>query len=143
MNRRLFYQLNRAQRALTRTADAGLRRDLGVTAVQLGALFALAEHDGMVLRDLGRTLALANSAISGLADRLEREGLAERRPDPRDGRAFRLHLTTRGRALTQAAKPFLGRFNDRIEDGFTPAELDTVARFLSTLTDRFKDDDDD
>ncbi len=143
MTRRLFYQLNRAQRALTRTADAGLRRELGVTAVQLGALFALAEQDGMVLKDLGRTLALANSAVSGLADRLEREGLAERRPDPRDGRAFRLHLTERGRETAQTANPFLGRFNARIEDGFTAAELDVVARFLSTLTDRFKDDDDD
>jgi len=143
MKRRLFYQLTRAQRALARTADAGLRGEMGVTAVQLGALFALAERDGMVLKELGRTLALANSAVSGLADRLEREGLAERRPDPRDGRAFRLHLTDRGREVTKAAKPFLGRFNDRIEDGFTAAELDIVARFLSTLTDRFKDDDDD
>lgn len=143
MRRRLFYQLNRAQRAVTRTADAGLRRELGVTAAQLGALFALAERDGMVLKELGRTLALANSAISGLADRLEREGLAERRPDPRDGRAFRLHLTDRGREIAEGAGPFLGRFNARIEDGFTPAELDIVARFLSTLTDRFKDDDDD
>lgn len=143
MNRRLFYQLNRAQRALTRTADTGLRQQLGVTAVQLGALFVLAEQDGIVLKDLGRTLALANSAVSGLADRLEREGLAERRPDPRDGRAFRLHLTDRGREMALAAKPFLGRFNARVEDGFTPAELDIVARFLSTLIDRFKDDDDD
>jgi DNA-binding MarR family transcriptional regulator len=143
MTRRLFYQLNRAQRALTRTADGGLRRELGVTAAQLGALFALGEQDGMVLKDLGRTLALANSAVSGLADRLEREGLAERRPDPRDGRAFRLHLTDRGREVMTAAKPFLRRFNGRIEDGFTPAELDIVARFFSTLTDRFKDDNDD
>lgn len=143
MNRRLFYQLNRAQRAATRIADAGLRRQLGITAAQLGALFALAERDGVVLGDLGRTLALANSAVSGLADRLEREGLAERRPDPRDGRAFRLHLTDRGRAVMLAARPWLGRFNERVEQGFTPAELDIVARFLSTLTDRFKDDDDD
>lgn len=143
MDRRLFYQLSRAQRALTRAADAELRRSLGVTAVQLGALFALAERDGMVLKELGETLALANSAVSGLADRLEREGLAERRPDPHDGRAFRLHLTDRGREAAAAAQPTLARFNDRVEAGFTPAELDLVARYLSTLTDRFKENDDD
>lgn len=143
MNRRLFYQLSRAQRALTRAADAELRGSLGVTAVQLGALFALAERDGMVLKDLGDTLALANSAVSGLADRLEREGLAERRPDPHDGRAFRLHLTDRGRQMAAAAQPGLARFNERVEAGFTAAELDLVARYLSTLTDRFKENDND
>ncbi len=143
MNRRLFYQLSRAQRALTRAADAELRRSLGVTAVQLGALFALADQDGMVLKDLGDTLALANSAVSGLADRLEREGLAERRPDPHDGRAFRLHLTDRGREVAAAAQPALARFNERVEAGFTGAELDLVARYLATLTDRFKENDND
>jgi len=143
MNRRLFYQLSRAQRALTRAADAELRGSLDVTAVQLGALFALAERDGIVLTELGDTLALANSAVSGLADRLERDGLAERRPDPDDGRAFRLHLTDRGREVAAAAQPALARFNQRVEAGFTAAELDLVARYLSTLTDRFKENDND
>ena len=43
-------------------------------------------NHGINLRDLSRAVSLAHSTASGIVDRLEKRGMVERRPDPRDGR---------------------------------------------------------
>jgi DNA-binding MarR family transcriptional regulator len=50
-------------------------------------------HPGISLRDLSREVSLAHSTVSGIADRLEKRAMIERRPDPSDGRISRIHPT--------------------------------------------------
>jgi DNA-binding MarR family transcriptional regulator len=48
---------------------------------------------------------LTKSGITSLVDRMEAAGLIERRPDPKDRRATRIHLTSTGeQALAQASR---------------------------------------
>ncbi len=62
-----------------------------LTAAQSGALFVLGQKDGALIGEAAEALDLAPSAMTGLVDRMVRAELVERRPDPKDGRAFRLH----------------------------------------------------
>lgn len=48
-------------------------------------------------------LRLSPSGVTGKLDRLQREGLLERRQDPNDRRALRLYVTERGRASVNDA----------------------------------------
>ena len=77
MDERLYYLLTRAQRRLTDRAQAGLA-DLGVTPTQAGALFAIHPVHGATIGGLAQALDLAQSAASGLAQRLEKLGLVQR-----------------------------------------------------------------
>ncbi len=52
---------------------------------------------GLKMRELSRRLMVTGGNVTGLTDRLAREGHVERREDPRDRRAFTVHLTARGR----------------------------------------------
>lgn len=49
--------------------------------------------------ELARLMTLVPSAVTSAADRLERDGLAQRVRDTEDRRAFRLQLTPKGRDL--------------------------------------------
>jgi DNA-binding MarR family transcriptional regulator len=49
--------------------------------------------------ELAAREAVAQPTMTTLVGRLEREGLAERRPDPADGRAVQVAITDQGRAL--------------------------------------------
>lgn len=75
-----------------------LRGRFGTTLPRFDLLAALDRAPaGLTLGEVSRRMMVSNGNVTGLAARLEREGLIERRLDSADRRAFRLTLTARGR----------------------------------------------
>jgi len=70
---------------------------LGTTESQ--ALSTLALHGERGQSELARNLQLTSSASTALVDRLERQGVAERVPHPRDRRRTIVRLTDRGHRI--------------------------------------------
>lgn len=137
-NRRLMFLLTSAQRRVQRWGEARSAAVTGgtpLTPTQTGLLFALGE--GGTMGEAAEALDLAPSALSGLVDRMQKLGLVERRRDEADGRTYRLYLTDSGRVARRSAIEGLAEMNARLTEGFTDAELDVVARWLSTLRTRF------
>lgn len=135
-DRRFFYLLHRAHHALLKAADFQLLSELNVTSAQMGALFFLRKNDGCLLKELSRGLGLNNSAITGLASRMEAQDLVERRACERDGRASRLYLTDPGREKAEAGIPFVREMNALLEEDFKEEELDAISRFLERVIER-------
>ncbi|ANQ85189.1 MarR family transcriptional regulator [Azoarcus olearius] len=55
--------------------------------------------EGLKMRELSRRLMVTGGNVTGLTDKLVEEGLVERRDDPRDRRAYTVHLTPEGKRL--------------------------------------------
>ena len=64
-----------------------------------GMLSQLAVNEGQSQQALSHALGIHRSAVVALVDDLENRGLAERRRDPADRRAYTLYLTPTGREL--------------------------------------------
>ena len=132
---RLIFLLNSAQRRLQqfiaaeqeRAARAGMDAP---SPAQSGVLFVLAKEDGATMGRLAQALDLAPSAMSGLVQRMEAQHWVERRASAADARTQQVWLRPAGRALLPALTKALGRINDALFERFTPAELQTVARWL-------------
>jgi DNA-binding MarR family transcriptional regulator len=133
---RLVFLLNVAQRRLQRWIAAQTPQS-GATAAQSGLLFVLGQRDGVLMGEAGAALDLGPPGISGLVDRMTSANLIRRRADPDDGRAWRLWLKPAGRAALAQSKAGLAEINARLADGFSEAEIDTVARWLTTMQTRF------
>ena len=133
---RLVFLLNVAQRRLQRWM-AARKQNGGVTSTQAGLLFILGKRDGVLMGEAGTALDLGPPGISGLVDRMTAANLIKRRADPDDGRAWRLWLTPAGRAAMAQSKAGLAEVNARLTDGFTDAEIDVVARWLTSLQSKF------
>jgi DNA-binding MarR family transcriptional regulator len=73
-------------------------RPLGLHPRHYGMLGHLAAAEGSSQQALADALGVHRSAMVALVDDLEQRGLAERRRDPADRRAYTLHLTAEGRA---------------------------------------------
>lgn len=133
---RLIFLLNSAQRRLQQwigVQQAEAARD-GITAptpAQGGVLFCLAREDGATMGQLAETLDLAPSAVSGLIQRMEALDWVARHPCPQDGRTQRVWLRPAGLAQQQPLREAMARINARLTAGFTEAELQTVARWLT------------
>lgn len=74
-----------------------IARRLGVPLFFIKALH-LMDHP-MAMKDLGRRMHCDPSFVTGVADMLEKRGLAVREPDPADRRVKRLVLTPAGEDL--------------------------------------------
>lgn len=129
--RRLFLLLDRASRVVRQRFERRAQAEFGVSMVQVGALFFLVEQDGCLHKELAQALAIQPAGLSGLIDRMEAAGLVQRRPVPDDARAQRLHATAAGRQIAARAAPLVRAAQDALTAGFTDAELDVVARFLT------------
>jgi DNA-binding MarR family transcriptional regulator len=66
----------------------------------------------------------------GLIGALDRRGLIERRPHPRDGRAVGLHLTAAGHALAQETEKIVVAMENEVAGRLTARERATVQRLL-------------
>lgn len=84
-----------------KAALAELRDELQgeVTLPRFDLLANLDRGDGQTLASLSRKMLVTAGNLTGLVDRAERDGLVERRADPNDRRATRVHLTRHGRRL--------------------------------------------
>src|SRR5919201_3548419 len=70
--------------------------DLGISPQQSMAIGSLKPGEPMPMSALADALHCDNSNITGIVDRLEAAGLAERRPDERDRRVKAVVLTEKG-----------------------------------------------
>lgn len=137
MDKRLFYLLNMARHRVYRVADQQCEETLDVSVTQLGALLVVAGNDGCQLKEVARSLNLNNSALTGLAGRMEQRGLLERRACEEDGRSSRLYLTDLGRQKIDSARPMIQALNDHMTEGFSDDEITVILRFLNRLVDEF------
>ena len=81
----LEQHLSAIRQAIRKPIDAEVARG-GLTGPQRQVMQVLVSTDGINLKELTARVGLAHSTVSGIVDRLERQGLAKRVVDPRDRR---------------------------------------------------------
>ena len=90
-------------------------------------------EDGMKLTELGRCAGLEPSTMTGLIDRMERDGLVYRSSDPRDRRAQKAKLTAKGSSIR--ARVFEA-MDDMLEEAFAgiePEEMEVAKKVLRNV----------
>ncbi len=102
----------------------------------------LGKQDGALMGEAGAALDLGPAGISGLVDRMATAGLVERRADEKDARAWRVFLTPKGRKALVRARETAREMNARLTQGFSSDEIDTVARWLTSIQSKFPRGDD-
>ena len=117
---------------------AGSPRELRPFDVGIGqwaVLLHLWANDGLTQAQLARRVAIEQPTMVRTIDRMERDGLVTRTPDPNDGRASRISLTDRGRALRDDLVPLADEVNRAATGTLTDEEVATLRRLLGKLVD--------
>jgi DNA-binding MarR family transcriptional regulator len=99
-------------------------------------LLPLFEEDGLRMGELARRPRLSKQTMTEMVRRLDRDGLVERRADPRDGRASLILLTARSRAFEPIAAGILSELDRSVRqrlDDERVEELKTALRELLSL----------
>lgn len=97
------------------------------------------EEKGMTFVGLSRRLLVTAGNLTGIVDRLERDGLVYREYDKSDRRVIRVRLTDKGKELTQEILP---RHASEVEDilaVMTPEEQMELRELLGKLKARLQE----
>jgi len=123
----------RVQQILLGQLDA-LLRPHGLTFARYEALVLLSfSRDGALpMRLIGERLMVHPTSVTNTIDRLERQKLVVRKPNPRDGRGTLAEITPAGREVMQRATGDLMQAQFGMSD-YGPAELDDMFGLLRSL----------
>jgi DNA-binding MarR family transcriptional regulator len=126
----------RAHAMIIRQLEAELEAEQSMALASYDVLVQLAEAPGYALRmsDLAESVLLSRSGLTRLVDRLEREGLVERRASPDDARGTLAVLTPKGMdRLRVAWVTHLRGVREHMISRLNDAELATLSELFSRL----------
>jgi DNA-binding MarR family transcriptional regulator len=127
-----YYLISR----VTLVVTSALKKEFAVARVAqvkpayLCVLMSLWREDGPKVIDLGRMAGLEPSTMTGLLDRMERDGLVTRSTDPHDRRVLRIYLTQIGQ---QVRRSVLMAVDKVLADVFRSIPDDDIAHTKRTL----------
>src|SRR3989339_2122047 len=127
-----YYLISRAALAITSFLRKGLF-DAGAGNIKpayLGVLLSLWNEDNLRANELGKRAGLEPSSMTGLLDRMEKDGLLKRAPDPEDRRAFRILLTPLGVKAEKASMEAVSKALDRVFIDISDKDIHTVKKVL-------------
>lgn len=131
---RIARDLGAIRKLLRQPLDSEIARG-NLTGPQRTVMHVVVRQDlretGISLKDLSKAVGLAQSTVSGIADRLERAALLERRPDPRDGRAVRIFPTASVVESLSGQLPHL--LNDPLQQALAKASAEETSAIQQAL----------
>jgi len=107
--------------------------ELSLTLAQLKSLFFISSEGNTNVRKLAAALSVTSANVTGIVDRLVKQGLVTRRENPEDRRMLLLQVTDKGRALITDLRERQTSRLSKILDYMSPDEVSTLAQGLSSL----------
>jgi MarR family transcriptional regulator, organic hydroperoxide resistance regulator len=108
-------------------------KDLNLTGPQGMLLGTLAHNGEMKISDLSEKLGLSNSTVSGVLDRLEKQGLVERTRSEEDRRVVHVNLTPEFRKNAEQRFKDVERNFEEVVSKASTEELERILIGLETL----------
>jgi DNA-binding MarR family transcriptional regulator len=108
------------------------RRASGIklTRSQWSVLAHLLRTDGIQQKALAEQMDITAITLTGLLDRMERDGWVERRADPDDRRAKRIYLTEKVAPVTKELRALAREVRKSALQGLSEAEQQTLMNLL-------------
>lgn len=107
--------------------------ELGLSTTEGHVLSYLRSYSPAPVSELHRVFGLKRSTLTGILDRLESRGLAERQPSHRDRRAILVDLTDRGRGVATRVRQLLEELEAEISGRVDSADLKGFLAVMSAI----------
>ncbi len=116
-------------------------RSLGMTAAERKTLGELADMEVATPGQLAQATGLTTGAITGIVDRLEKQGYAKRVPNPNDRRSVLIHAqqVDKLRAIQAPIFGALTEAMDALMSSYTPEQRQLILGYVAGTTEVLRD----
>ncbi|MDQ0323093.1 DNA-binding MarR family transcriptional regulator [Pararhizobium capsulatum DSM 1112] len=123
------HQINWTARLFAREMDRRVK-SIGLSSSQLPVLLALADAEILSQKALVARSAVEQPAMARMLDRMEKEGLVRKKPDPFDGRGFLYSLTEKSRLKLPVVFNEMVVGNEKALRGISEAQVELLLQTL-------------
>ena len=102
-------------------------------------IFALWGNDGVPIKTLCEKTSLDKSTLTGIIDRLERDGYIERKPSENDKRSTLISLTGKEQEFADNIQKVSDQMNEIFYKGFTDEEITRFDSMLARILENCKE----
>lgn len=124
--------LHDVARMLRREFDRRARAQ-GLTRARWQVLWSLSHREGIHQAGLAEIMDVAPISLTRQLERLEEEGLVERRVDPSDRRRLRLYLTDQAAPALERLRELATGVRDQALAGIEADDIETLMRVLARM----------
>jgi len=110
----------------------------GLTRAQWRATKVLYHREGLRQTELAEFLEMEPIAVGRVIDRLQAAGFVERRPDPKDRRAWRLYVTEQARVIVDDMEIIARDLRKDVTRGIGYDELKQALEVISRIKDNLQ-----
>ena len=132
------YMTNWSARLLARAMETRLK-PLGLSPGQLPLFFALAANGPMSQKALVQIIGIEQPTMAATLARMERDGLVDRQPDPKDGRSAFYSLTPKAAQHAGAVERAVHDINGIALHGVSESDRRVVLRVLNSVVDSIRE----
>jgi DNA-binding MarR family transcriptional regulator len=124
--------INRVSRLMARIGEPRVR-ELGFGIGQMPVLATLKDGAACTQTQLAAIARIEQPSMAQMLTRMERDGLVQRAPDPKDKRSVLFSLTPEAKKRLPALWKILADANTEALAPFTAAEIATLASLLTRM----------
>ncbi|WP_101478024.1 MarR family winged helix-turn-helix transcriptional regulator [Candidatus Nitrosotalea bavarica] len=122
-----------ASKSQERLADLEMRKQLGLTPAHWRVILALNISDGLTQKELADKIYVDGSTLVPVIDKMEQNGLVERRADPNDRRMNRIFLTKKSESTVDSITLIVLQLRKMIYRGISGDEINSTRKILATM----------
>jgi DNA-binding MarR family transcriptional regulator len=122
----------------SRRVTKQVARGMGLTGPQITALKILEAVGDLSLSELSERMSARNSTITGIVDRMERDGLVVRERSRTDRRVVKIRATERGASIARGIPVTAMELFASALGSLPPADRTELRRILRKLADRVR-----
>ena len=123
-----------ARKLLERVAEEGL------SSGQPKVLEFLLEHDGCMQKEIAHACSVEAASVTSLLNKMERDGLVQRKIPQDNRRVSQVWLTEAGRQKAQMVRDTFTKLEERLFKGFTSRERQSLLDMLQRIQENLKED---
>ena len=131
----LLYLLARASALVSGRFHERLRPH-GLDVAEWRILATLSDGDGLLVGELAASVLFQQPTLTKMVDRMEAEGLVERRRSDSDRRKVRVFITAAGRRKVRRVLSAAKSHEAEVLGGYTAEESEALKTVLRTLIER-------
>ena len=123
----------KASKAIDKTGTLDMTNQHGLTGSQWRVIVALSVKEGMNQKEIAEMIFLETPTLVPAIDKMEKNGLVERRPDPKDRRNNRIFLTKKSKVLIEPVVDFILEFRKLITKNVSAKDLEITKEVLRKI----------
>ncbi len=122
-----------ATKSQERLAELEIKKQLGLTPAQWKVILALDITDGLTQKEVADMIYVDSSTLVPVIDKMEKDGLVQRKPDAKDRRVNRIFLTKKAESTVDSIVLIILQLRKMIYQGISESSIESLKNTLKII----------